>query len=162
MKNIKIELKWGIIFALAGLLWMLLERLAGLHDAHIDLHPYLTNLFVLPAIAIYVFALRDKRKNDYGGSMSYKQGFITGLVISLIVTVLSPLTQFITATIITPDYFNNVIAYSVSTGLMEQDAAEAYFNLNNYIIQSLIAAPIMGIITSAIVALFVKTKSKND
>ncbi len=142
------------------LVWMLLEKLAGLHDTHIDKHPVFTNFIAIPAILVYVLALLDKRKRDYNGIMSYKQGFISGLIITAIVTVLSPLTQVITSLLITPDYFRNVIEYSVSHGLKSREEAENYFSLGSYIIQGLIGAPVMGIITTAIVALFTTKKSK--
>ena len=156
MKNIKIEIKWAIIFALMTLLWMVLERSVGLHDTQIDKHAVYTNFIAIPAISVYVFALLDKRKNFYHGKMTYLQGFICGLIITLFVTVLSPLTQYITSTIITPDYFENAIAYGVSTGKITPEAAEDYFNLENYIIQGLIGAPFMGLITTALVAIFTK------
>lgn len=156
MKNIKIEIKWAIIFALMTLLWMVLERVVGLHDTHIDKHAVYTNFIAIPAICVYVFALLDKRKNFYKGKMTYIQGFICGLIITLSVTVLSPLTQYITSTIITPDYFENAIAYGVSTGKTTPEAAEDYFNLKNYIIQGLIGAPFMGLITTALVAIFTR------
>lgn len=158
MKNIKIEIKWAIIFALMTLLWMVLERSVGLHDTHIDKHAVYTNFIAIPAISVYVFALLDKRKNFYHGKMTYLQGFICGLIITLFVTVLSPLTQYITSTIITPDYFENAIAYGVSTGKTTPEAAEDYFNLENYIIQGLIGAPFMGLITTALVAIFTRKK----
>ena len=41
---------------------------------------------------------------------------------------------------------------------MTQEAAEKYFNLKSYIIQGMVGAPIMGIITTTIVALFTKKK----
>ncbi len=85
---------------------MLLERLTGLHSNHIDKHAIFTNFIAIPAIAIYVFALLDKRKNFYQGTMTYKQGFVTGFFITLIVTVFSIATQYITSTIISPDYFS--------------------------------------------------------
>lgn len=160
MKKFKTEFKWAIIFVIMTLLWMLLERLTGLHSTHIDKHVIFTNFIAIPAITIYVFALLDKRKKYYGGAMSYLQGFVSGLIITLIVTLLSPLTQYITSSIITPDFFNNAIQYSVSKGMMTLENAEAYFNLQNYIIQGLIGAPIMGIITSAIVAIFTRKKLK--
>lgn len=158
MKNIKIEIKWAIIFALMTLLWMVFERSVGLHDTQIDKHAVYTNFIAIPAISVYVFALLDKRKNFYHGKMTYLQGFICGLIITLFVTVLSPLTQYITSTIITPDYFENAIAYGVSTGKTTPEAAEDYFNLENYIIQGLIGAPFMGLITTALVAIFTRKK----
>ncbi len=160
MKQYNIEIKWAIAFVLMTLGWMLLERLSGLYNQHIDKHEIYTNFIALPAIAIYVFALLDKRKNFYGGTMSYKQGFISGLIITLIVTAFSPLTQYITTTIIAPQYFPNVIKYAVDAQKMTQQEANDFFNLKNYIVQGLIGAPIMGLVTTAIVAIFTRKTSK--
>jgi len=160
MKKITTEIKWALIFVAMTLSWMLFEKLAGFHDANIDKHQIVTNFIAIPAIAVYVLALLDKRKRDYNGVMTYKKGFISGLIITAIVTILSPLTQVITSLLITPDYFKNVIEYSVSHGLKSREEAEKYFSLGNYIIQGLIGAPIMGIITTAIVAVFTMKKPK--
>ena len=158
MQNIKIEIKWAVIFILVGLAWMVLERAAGLHDEHIDQHAIYTNLFAIAAIAVYVFALLDKRKNFYNGVMTYKQGLMTGLVITLFVTLLTPLWQWLTVAVITPDYFQNARAYAVETGQMNEEQAEVYFSINSYIIQSVVFTPVMGLLTSAIVALFTRRK----
>ncbi len=161
MKNIKIEIKWAIIFVIISLLWMLLEKLVGLHSVHIDKHMYLTNLFAIPAIIVYVLALKGKKEKDFNGQMPYKQAFISGLIITAIVALFAPLTQWIISTVITPEYFPNVIAYSVESGYHKSlEEAEAYFNLKNYVVQSVIGAFVMGVLTSAIVAFFVRTKSK--
>ena len=161
MKNTKTEIKWALIFVVMSLLWMLLEKLVGLHSTHIDKHMYLTNLYAIPAIVVYVLALKDKKKKDYNGQMTYKQGFISGLIITVIVALFAPLTQWITSTIITPEYFPNVIAYSIETGYHKSlEEAQAYFNLKNYIVQSVVGAIVMGVVTSAIVAIFVRTKAK--
>lgn len=161
MNQYKIEIKWAILFAIMGLLWMLLEKLAGLHSQYIDKHASYTNFIAIPAIAIYVFALLDKKHNFYNGQITYKQGFLSGLIITVLVTLLSPITQTITSRYITPEYFPNVIQYVVLKGEMTPKAASDYFNLKNYIIQGLIGAPIMGILTTAIVMLFVRSKKKS-
>jgi len=158
MNKIKIEIKWAIIFSITLLVWMVLEKMVGLHSQHIDKHMIYTNFFAIPAIAIYVFALRDKRKNFYNGVMTYKQGFIAGIIITVIVAVLSPLTQYIISVYITPEYFPNVIDYVVSHGEMTQEAAEKQFNLKNYILMGFISALLMGLITSAVVAIFTRKK----
>ena len=160
MKNIGIEVKWAFIFAVMMLAWMFLEKSLGWHDALIDQHSTMTNLVAIPAILIYVLALLDKKKNYYKGQMTYMQGFLSGVVISIIVAVLSPFTQYITLEYITPEYFNNIIEHTVSTGVMTQEAAEDYFNLKNYMVQSVIGALLMGVITSAIVAIFTKSKKQ--
>ncbi len=158
MGKYKIELKWAVIFFIVSLIWIFLEKLVGLHDAHIDKHPVYTNFFAIIAIAVYVFALLDKRKNFYNGKMNWMQGFVSGVIISVIVAVLTPLAQYLTHEVVTPDYFPNAIEFAVSNGKMEQTAAEAYFSLNNYLIQSAIGAIVMGVLTSAIVAIFVRKK----
>lgn len=159
MKNRITELKWAVVFFATALLWTFLERLAGLHSTHIDKHMIYTNLFAIPAIVVYVFALLDKRKRDYGGQMSYKQSFISGLIITLIVTLLNPLSQYLISTIITPDFFSNAIKNAVNTGEMTRGKAESYFTLKNYIIQGFIGTPVMGILTTAVVSFFVKKRN---
>lgn len=160
IKKYAIELKWGVLFTVMTLLWMRLEKGLGWHDELIAKHAIYTNFVALPAIAFYVIALIDKRKNCYNGQMTYLQGFLSGFIISLVVMFLSPLTQVITFMYITPNYFENVIRYVVSQNQMSLQEAENYFNLSNYIRQSTLFAPLMGIATSAIVAIFVKRKGK--
>lgn len=159
MKNLTTEIKWAITFSLVMMAWMLMEKSLGWHDEKIADHAKLTTFFAIPAIAVYVFALIDKKKNDLNGYMTYRQGLISGLWITLFVAILSPLVQYIISQWITPDYFANVIAHSVSTGELTQEEAESYFNLKSYMIQSLIGAALMGVITSLIVAFFVRSKS---
>lgn len=159
MKNIKIELKWALIFIVVQLLWMVGEKAVGLHDTHIDQHATYTMLFAIPAIAMYVFALLDKRKNFYQGAMTYMQGLKTGIIITVIVTLLTPLAQYIISTVITPDFFANAIAFTVESGQMTQEEAEAYFSLSAYLWQAVFGALILGVVTSAVVAIFTRKKS---
>ena len=159
MGNVKIEIKWAIIFSVMTLLWMLLEKLTGLHSTYLDYHLYLTNLFAIPAIWIMVLALKDKKKNFYNGQMSYKLGLISGIILSLFIALISPLTQWITTYIISPEYFPNVIKRSVEIGYYKTtEEAEANFNYANYAMQGAIGAFVMGILTTAIAMIFLKSK----
>lgn len=159
MKNIKIEIKWAILFSLVGLLWIILEKLSGLHGKYIDYHLYLTNLFAIPAIIVMVMALKDKNKSIYSGQMNYKQGLFSGIVLSVTIALISPMTQWITYSIISPDYFPKVIQRSVELGYFKTTAeAEANFNYQNYAMQGAIGALVMGIVTTAIAMIFILTK----
>ena len=159
MKSIKIEIKWAIIFSVMGLVWMLLEKWSGLHDKYIDYHLYLTNLFAIPAIWVMVLALKDKKKSFYNNNIDYKQGLMSGIILSLFIAALSPLTQWITSFVITPEYFPNVIKRSVEIGYYKTTAeAAANFNYKNYAIQGAIAALVMGVVTTAIAMIFIRTK----
>lgn len=159
LSNLITEIKWAGIFIGFTLFWLLLEKVLGFHDVYIEHHPVVSSIFVVPAILIYVFALLEKRKHFYEGVITYKQGVISGLIISLIVTLFIPVTQSIISFLITPDYFTNAINYSVDYGEVSREEAEAYFNLKSYIIQGMIATPIIGGVTSLIVMIFVR-KSK--
>jgi hypothetical protein len=159
MKNLKIEIKWAFIFTAIVLLWMLLEKLVGLHDKYLDLHYYLTNLFAIPAIVMMVLALKDKKKNFYEGVMTYKQGLISGIILSSVIALLSPLSQWVISYIITPEYFPNVIKRSVESGhYATTEEAEAFFNYKSYAIGSAFWALLMGVITTAVAMIFIQTK----
>ena len=161
MKKISIELKWAIVYSAMGLLWMVLEKLSGLHDKYIDYHMYLTGIFILPAIVVIVYSLKDKKNSYYSGIMSYRQGLISGIILSVMIAAISPMTQWITSYIISPEFFPNAIKRSVEIGYYTStEMAEANFNYKNYAIQGAIGSLIMVIVISAIAMLFLKSKTK--
>jgi hypothetical protein len=93
--------------------------------------------------------------------MSYTQGLTSGIVLSVIIAILSPLTQWITSYVITPEYFPNVIKRSVEIGYYKTTAeAEANFNYLTYAKQGAIGALIMGLLTVAIAMIFIRSKNK--
>ncbi|MCP9198343.1 DUF4199 domain-containing protein [Gramella sp. GC03-9] len=157
MKKFAIEIKWGIIFTIVSLVWMFIEKALGWHDEKIAQHAIYTNIFGIVAVLLYVLALLDKRKNFYKDQMNWSQGFVSGVIISIVVAILSPLAMFITHEFITPDYFDNAITHSIEIGNKREDA-EAYFNLNSYMLQAFFFSLTVGIVTSAVVALFVRKK----
>ena len=156
MKNYKIEIKWALIFTAMGLLWMVMEKSLGWHDEHIDKHASYTMLFMIPAVLVYYFAIRDKRQVDFGGSMTWKQGFIAGAIISLFVAILAIPSQWITNTMITPDYFDNVVNYMVEHDMATREEAEAQFNPQSYMVQAPIFSFVVGVVTAAVVSLLLK------
>lgn len=158
MNNYKLEIRWGVIFSAAMLLWLLIERLAGLHSTQIAQHMIWTNLFAVIAIGVYVLALRQKRDKELGGQMTWKQGFMCGVGITVVVALLTPIKQWLAHTVVTPHFFTNMVDYAVRSGNMTEAQALSYFSLQSYMIQSVIGAVVMGVLTAAVVALFVRTK----
>lgn len=158
MKNYQIEIKWALIFAGISLLWMVLEKAVGLHDQYLDQQKYLTNLFAIPAVLVYVWALREKKQKFFQGQMRFKQGLISGLILTAFIALLAPLVQYITSVYITPGYFDAVIKRTVELKELTQAEAEAQFNLKNYLIFSVVGALGMGVLTSAVVAFFLRSK----
>lgn len=158
MNNYKLEIRWGFIFSVAMLLWVLIERVVGLHSTLIAQHAIWTNVFAVVAITIYVLALRQKRAHELNGEMTWKQGFMCGVGITIVVAILSPLTQWLAHTLVSPHFFANMVEFAVSSGNMTETQALNYFSLQSYMIQAVIGAVVMGVITSAVVALFMRNK----
>ena len=162
MKKFRIELKWGFLFFLSGLAWMVLEKNLGWHDRLIEQHATYTLLYAPLAIFIYVIALWEKKKKTYGGRMTFLQGLVSGLLITLVVVVLTPLSQYISHGLISPDFFPNIIQFRVNSGKMTLQEAEAYFDLMNYTTQSIFFAGVMGILTTVVVMIFMKSIPQKD
>ena len=158
MKKFTIEIKWAIIFSFVTLLWMILEHSLGWHNENIAKHAVYTNIFAVVAIAAYVMAIKDKKDNFFVGNMSFKQGFMSGVILSIFIALLSPIVNFITFKFIAPDFFENFINYTVTNKIQTQIQASAYFNLKSYLLQGFFGSLSMGVVTSAIVALFLKSK----
>ena len=159
MKKFTIEFKWAIISIIIFLAWMTLEKQLGFHDEKIKWQMFFTMLIIFPNFLLYYLALKDKKKNYYNCEMSWKQGFISGVVISFIVVIFSPITQFITHEFITPHYFDKLIALSVESKRLTLEEAQSYFNLSAYIWQSISSGLSFGVVIGAIVAYMIKTKT---
>lgn len=159
MKTIQHAVKWGGVFGLTMLVWMVLEKMSGLHSTHLQYHMYLTNLFAIPAIYVYARAGREYRTKVKGGSVKFLEALQGGLATTLVVVLLSAPMQYIISTYISPEYFPNVINLSVEMKMMTKEEAEAYFNVTNYIKQAVMGSAMMGAITSLIIAFFSSKKS---
>ena len=162
MKKFAIEIRWGIQFSIVSLVWMIFEKSMGWHDALISKQAIYTNLFAFVAVGFYFIALSDKKKNFYNGKMEWKQGFISGMLLSTVIALLSPMVQSITYTYITPQFFDNIIQYRVTHKFQTQSQAEMYFNLKSYTIQSIFGAFSFGVLTSAAVAFVLRTKINSN
>lgn len=162
MKNYALELKWAINFSIASLLWMILEKTLGWHDQYLAKQMLYTNLFAFVAIAIFVFALLEKKKKDYNGVITWRQGFISGMILSFIIAVFSPLVNYITYTYITPGYFDKMINLIVSEKKQSVGQATALYNMKSVIFQGISNGLSMGMTFGAIVAYFIKTKTTTN
>lgn len=161
MKTYKTEIKWGLIQSAMFLLWMVLERSAGLHDKQIAQQPIVGIFILVPTLIIYLLALMEKRKS-YAGHIRFRQAFMTGIRLSLVVVLLSPTYLFIAYYIISPQFFDNAIAWSVKTGRYTEAQAKAQLNFGSYLLVSIVAGLITGTFFSAVLAYFIKNKEQRS
>lgn len=158
MKKLYIELKWAVIFTIALLCWILFEKTLGWDNEQILEHWWLTLLFIPFAILIFLLALREKRRRVYDRKMTWMQGFVSGLIISIIVALLSPLTEYIAYNIFTPEYFNAIAESSVTNDLMARSKMNSILKINSYRWQSAFGLFGFGILVSVVSAFFVRKK----
>ncbi len=158
MKAIQIELKWAVLFTAMSIGWIFLEKAVGLHDEYLEHHPIYTNLFAIPAIIFYVLALKEKKKKFYKSHFKYKNVLISGIILSLIITLLAPLGTYVSVEYVSPDFFENAIKKSVEIEYFTEQEAIEYFNTSNYMLQSLMFTPLFGLLTTLVVGIFIRTK----
>lgn len=158
MRKIYIELKWAVIFSIALLSWILFEKTMGWNKEQFEEFWWLTLLFAPFAILMYLLALREKRRRVFGGEMTWIQGFISGVIISVFAALLSPLTEYVAYNFFTPDYFNTIAESSVTNDLMARTKMNNLFNINNYRWQSAFGLFGFGVLNSVIAAFFVRKK----
>ncbi|RZJ30645.1 MAG: DUF4199 domain-containing protein [Flavobacterium sp.] len=157
MKKFTIEFTWAIIYTLASLLWTVLEKALGFHDKYIGSEMIFVWVFGLVAIPIYFFALRDKKKNFYNGQATWTQLFLSGLVMSVFVALMSPLAQYISWNLISPDFIANSIDHYVRIKKMSPENAAMLFSYRGLILQGISNGISVGVLISALIALFIKT-----
>ena len=160
MKKFTIEFTWAVIYTLASLLWTVLEKTLGFHDEYVGGQMTFVWLFGLVAIPIYFFALKDKRDNFYNRSANWTQLFLSGVIISVFVALLSPLAQYISLDLISPDFIKNNVNYFVTANKMTAGRAEMFFSFRSLVIQAISNGISVGVILSAILALFLRNETK--
>ena len=157
LQAFKIEIKWAILYSFVSILWMYFEKSMGWHDEKIMLQP-LYNLWFLPvSILVIGLGLFDKKRNHYKNDMDWKQGFVSGIILSVLITVLHPFVLYITHTYISPAFFDNAIAASVSDKFTSEQA-KAQFNLNTAISSSVFEKLSFGVVIAATISYFIRTK----
>ena len=92
--------------------------------------------------------------------MDWKQGFLSGSILALIIALFTPLLQYVSFEIIAPEYFQKLIDLKTAKKTMTLEAAKDYFNLKSYIYMNVFSALSYGIVLSSIIAFAFRTKQK--
>lgn len=157
----KVTLTYGIIYALASLLWISMEYALGFQTNYVEVQPVVTLLFLVPAVYIMYRGMKSHRVivHERQAPYNYFMAFMSGFNITVIATLLSPVVSYIFHSYVNPDFFDTMIRESVSTMRMTEDMAKAYFNQQSYIQQGIVGGLISGSVISAILAVFLRDKN---
>lgn len=158
MKKFAIEIKWASIYITLSFIWIFVQKSLGFFDDDISKQLFSSILIIFTLLPLFYFAQTDKKKNFLNGTMTWKQGFVSGCIIIIMATLFVPLFSYLTYEIIAPDFFEKAIALYTKNGKISAIDAETRFNLKSYIIQSVSDNLSFGILFSAIIAFFTKSK----
>lgn len=163
----KIALKYGLLIVVFLFLWLTLEYMVGLHSEYVRFHPIATLLsLVIPLLFLY-YGMREAQKSYRGvEEFTYGKAFLTGIFITLVVTILSPLGQWLFHSVLAPDFLDSMqpnveaqkLSQDVDTEVARREAGESTY-LSAYLMQSALGYLIAGVIMSAILAIFVRDKA---
>ncbi len=159
MKKFAVEIKWGIRYAFLWILWLFIEKSSGYYETKISDYALYSLLFIVVTLFVYYVAIKEKKKEFFKNDMSWKQGCVTGIFLTIVMAILTPVCQIIFHKAIAPEFFPNMIEYSISKG-NSREIAENYFNLSSFIIQNVFSTLSLGVVISAIMALLLQTKTK--
>jgi len=162
MKTFAIEIKWGIRYIFFYLGWVFLEKYTGVYDENIGNYFLYSLLFYVFAFLIYILAIKEKKEHFFANKMEWKQGCISGIFLTIVISLLMPLAQIAIHKGIAPEFFPNMIAKSLQSKNADPEAIKSYFNLMSYMWQSIFTTLSVGFVYSAIVARFLRTKISNQ
>lgn len=158
MNNIGIQLKWAAIITAFSCIWAAIEKALGYHN---DFSNILAIAFVYYIILtfLWAFAFIDKKKSlGKNAEWEFKSALKFGLLLTALLTVLNPISQYIIYESISPDYFNNIIEYQSSKGVQTKESLELIHNINFSIRQGVMNALSLGVIYTALYSWVFKTK----
>ena len=166
------EIRSGIAISVAGFLWLLLEFFLGLHTTRIDYQPFFTWLSVIIPITGLYWAIKAKRNRFYGGEITFIQAAKTGLIVTGVSSLTSPLLAWLYVSVVNPFYFSTTITHrkqmieelnlsSLEEKSIKINEAYQYFNVSTYLIQSFLTILIIGIVLTLIIAALIKKNKHN-
>lgn len=153
----KIEIKFGLLYAAATLIWISVEYFLGLHSSYIALHPYASFLFIFVAIAV-IYQGMKARKEFQNGEITYGQLVLSGIYISIVAVLVSPLTNYIFHSFINPEFFEAMIQRSVDQMRLTEDMAREHFNLRRYTQLNIVFGLISGVLISLFTAIILRKR----
>ncbi len=162
MKTFAIEIKWALRYIFVYLAWAFLEKSMGVYAENFENYFLYSLLFYVFALLLYVLALKDKKEHFFNNKMEWKQGCVSGIYLTVIISLLMPIAQVIIHKAIAPEFFTNMIERSIASKNTDLVTVKNYFNLTSYIWNSIFMALSVGVVYSAVVARFLRTKNLKE
>jgi hypothetical protein len=150
----KREIKWAVIISVLMLAWLTLLKYTGFESEKAEMFPLVSMIYFVIMFGLYLLAIRERRSINKG-YISRRDAFLTGLLITLFLVVLSPFNMLIFNYLINPDFFDTMINLAVEKGEPIQQA-ESDFNITSYIFSSMLMMGVLGGLFSALGAVILQ------
>lgn len=153
----KREFKWALIMSILSLIWLVALMYLGFQKGS-KANSFLiySGTFYIAQFFLYLLAIAERKKKQRG-FISRRDGFYTGLIVTLFFVILVPAIVLIFNLLINPDFFTDMAEAAVLAGENIYEAEEQY-NLWSYISNSMILGAIIGGMSSALAALLLEKK----
>lgn len=152
----KAETKWASIIAVSVFLLLMVEMLLGLHAPE----QYNSWLWVdliagsLIFISGFWFLLREKQEEKYGGLLTWRQGFWSGAVATLLLLPLSTLLVFIFINWINPAF---PLVFAEKTGHYDYHIDPTGIFLSSHVISGIL----FGLLLALVLPIFLTWQRQN-
>ena len=151
-KSIFLAISYFFIF----ILWKACEKLMGFHDDKINFYPYFSDLIIIPLVLLYAIGFK-KHRISLGGKITFINGIGFGLMATLFIVALTPMSVWIFDQFINPNFYTSMIQYQVKNHLSTLEIAKQSFNHDNFKQSCIIGNASTGILLSVILA-FISSK----
>lgn len=147
-------IKYGLIMTILTSAWVLLMHFTGQYDNRESIvqSPFDLAFIIITPLVVWYFGISE-RKRQLGGKLTFNQGLVTGIKISLVYAVLSP---FVYAKYYI--FLNSEILEFVRSEYGLAGASDTMVILADMGVQ-FVSAIVGGTIYAAIISFFLKTKS---
>ncbi|RZJ70474.1 DUF4199 domain-containing protein [Flavobacterium sp.] len=160
MKKFAIEIKWGFLLSLALSASAIVEKELGLYEKPGFSFYVLSPLCFAPiGLLFYFLFYREKEKAYFQGKMTWQQGFLAGTMMTAVVAVFVPIQKNIIHGVIAPELLPNTMLQKMATGKITLKEAQETTNLKNEIYSGIQLVLSSGVVASAALSLFFRTKT---
>jgi hypothetical protein len=106
----KTEVRYGVIFAVIVIVYVMIEHFLGLNTVRHDIGEY-TRLAGIIVPIIGVFAGIGSKRNELGGNMTFGQGFKAGLIVAVVQTTITTLWFWFYSSVVNPQYLPTMLDF---------------------------------------------------
>jgi len=158
---------YGVYCAVVAIIFTLIEYFTGMQYSTI----YWFNWLAVPFyIIILVLAMRERKREDFGGTITYGQCVGTGFWVGVFSGIITAIFMYVYYTVINPDFINQMVAQQMQTmrdrGMTAQEIQNAQAMTRTMsspaimVLWSLFGAIIGSTIMALIIGIFVRSKNE--